>query len=293
MIDLKLGAIEAGGTKFVCGIGDEKGHVQKQVRFPTTSPTETMAKVVTFFRQNPVDAIGIGSFGPIGVVLNKPDYGFITSTPKEGWQNYNFLGYMKSKLNVPYYWTTDVNVAAYGEYKLGAARGTKNLVYITIGTGIGAGIIYDDEFLQGYSHPEAGHILLHQNSTDAFSGVCPYHKNCFEGLASGPAIEARYGKKGSELATNTSVWKLEADYIAQACVDYTLILRPDRIVLGGGVMHQTQLFPLIRSSLKRQLNGYVEVPKLEEYIKPIALNDDAGMVGALLLARKGVQGIHN
>lgn len=286
MSDLKLGAIEAGGTKFVCGIGNEYGVIEKQICFPTTTPTETLAQVIEFFHRNPVAAIGIGSFGPIGVDAKKKDYGYITSTPKMEWRNFNFLGYMKSKLNVPCYWTTDVNVAAYGEYKLGAAKQIENLVYITIGTGIGAGIIYGERFLQGYSHPEAGHILLKQNPTDKFKGVCPYHGGCFEGLASGPAIEARYGQKGADLASDNEVWMLEAEYIAQACVNYTLVLRPNMIVLGGGVMHQNQLVSLVCRSFEQQLNGYVEVPKLEEYIKPIELNDEAGIIGALLLARK-------
>jgi len=282
---MRLGAIEAGGTKFVCGIGDETGQVSEQLRIPTTTPAVTLAAVVDFFQEHPVDAIGIGSFGPIGVNPQHRDFGYITQTPKAGWENVNFLGYMRTHLNIPIYWTTDVNVAAYGEYRLGAAKNVENLVYFTVGTGIGAGVIYQGHFLQGFNHLEAGHIFVNHRPDDDFAGVCPYHGDCLEGLASGPALEQRFGQPAQALAANPAVWELEADYIAQACVNYTLSYSPDRIVIGGGVMHQEQLFPLIRQAFKSQLAGYTTTPELNSYIQRIALNDDAGLTGCLLLAK--------
>lgn len=282
---MKLGAIEAGGTKFVCGVGDDQGKILLQQRIPTTTPAETMAAVIDFFKQNPVAAIGVGSFGPIGVNTNHRDYGFITHTPKQGWRDYNLLGTLRQAFNLPVYWTTDVNVAAYGEYAVGAAKDVASLVYFTVGTGIGAGVIYNDQFLQGYSHPEAGHILLKHHPDDEFEGICPYHGDCLEGLASGPAIEARYHKSAKELTNRKDVWELEAFYLAQACVNYTLSYAPDRIVIGGGVMHQKQLFNLIRNEFKRQLADYATVPALKEYIQPIKLHDDGGIIGCVLLAK--------
>lgn len=283
---MQLGAIEAGGTKFVCGIGDETGQIIEQIRIPTTTPTETLAGVTAFFKQHPVAAIGIGSFGPIGVNAKHRDFGYITNTPKAGWENFNFLGYIRTHLNIPVYWTTDVNVAAYGEYQLGAGKDIDNLVYFTVGTGIGAGVIYQGKFLRGFNHLEAGHILIKHLPTDHFAGVCPYHADCLEGLASGPALEQRFNASAAELANRPEVWQLEATYIAQACVNYTLSYSPDRIVIGGGVMHQEQLFPLIREAFTNLLGHYTETPDVMNYIQRIKLNDDAGLTGCLLLANE-------
>ncbi|AEV95742.1 ROK family protein [Pediococcus claussenii] len=284
---MKIGAIEAGGTKFVCAIGDEKGNVEQQVRIPTTEPGETMESVTDFFLANEVDAIGVGSFGPIDVNKNSKTYGYITSTPKPGWKDYNMVGFLKQKLNIPVSFTTDVNVAGYAEAMQGAGVGKSNVLYWTIGTGVGAGYIQNGEFLQGISHPEMGHILLRQVKGDNYKGKCPYHANqCFEGLAAGPAIEERAGKKAIELASDDPIWDYVADYAAQACVNATLFLRPDIIIFGGGVIHQEHLIKKIRVKFEKYLNGYVTTPDIDKYIVRIALDDDAGIKGALLLAVK-------
>lgn len=279
-----LGGIEAGGTKFVCAVGDENGNIQKRVKFPTTTPEETMKEVFAFFDQYEVEAIGIGSFGPIDINPESPTYGYVTDTPKLPWKNYNFLGAMKARYDIAYEWTTDVNVAAYGEYKKGAGVGKDNVLYATVGTGIGVGYISHGELYRGRSHPEGGHILMQREAGDDFAGVCPYHGACLEGLAAGPAVERRAGKKGDQLLSTDSVWETEAFYLAQACMTYTLTFSPDVIIFGGGVMKQEQLFPMIREKFLELMHDYVRVPDLDNYIVHVELGDDAGITGSLLAA---------
>ncbi|WP_407269761.1 ROK family protein [Radiobacillus sp. PE A8.2] len=278
------GGIEAGGTKFVCAVSDEQFQIVERVSFPTTTPTETLEHVFAFFDQYKLKAIGIGSFGPIDVNKNSDTYGYVTSTPKKGWNNYDFLGAIKDRYHVPVAWTTDVNAAAYGETKKGNAKGSSSCIYLTVGTGIGGGAVVNGEVLEGFGHPEMGHILVKIHPEDDYAGTCPYHGNCLEGVAAGPAIEGRYHKKGHELADNAKVWEMEAYYLAQALMNYTLILRPDVIILGGGVMKQQQLFPLVREQFEKLLHHYVETPALEDYIVPPGLEDNAGITGSLLLA---------
>lgn len=282
---MKLGAIEAGGTKFVCAVSDETLTIQERVVIPTTTPLETMGAVYSFFDKFQVEAIGIGSFGPIDVNVSSKTYGNITSTPKVAWQNYPFLSEMKKRYNIPITWTTDVNAAAYGEMKCGAAVNKKSCMYITVGTGIGAGIIVEGKIIQGFSHPEAGHILVRRHSEDSYVGNCLFHKSCLEGMASGPAIEQRCKTLAKELSEENPVWSIEAYYLAQALMTYTLTVSPEVIILGGGVMNQKQLFPLIRNEFKELVNGYVETPDLNEYIVPCQLGDNAGITGCLLLAQ--------
>lgn len=284
-----LGGIEAGGTKFVCAVGDEQGHVQARVKFPTTTPEETVAQVFAFFDQYEIEAMGVGSFGPIDIDPASPTYGFITDTPKLAWKNYNFLGALKDHYAIPFTWTTDVNVAAYGEYKLGAGVGHQNILYVTVGTGVGVGYISHGELYSGRSHPEGGHILLHRLADDDFAGVCPYHGDCLEGIAAGSAVEKRTGKKGYELTPTDHCWKQEAYYLAQACMTYTLTFSPDLIIFGGGVMKQSQLFPMIRTEFLKLMNDYVRVPNLDDYIVHVKLGDDAGITGSLLAAAKALQ----
>lgn len=280
-----LGAIEAGGTKFVCAVSDEELVIQDRVTVPTTQPEETMQNVYDFFDQYELDSIGIGSFGPIGVNKHSESYGFITTTPKIAWQNVNFVGLIKERYEIPVGWTTDVNAAALGELKKGAAQGKSSCIYLTVGTGIGGGAVIDGKPLEGFGHPEMGHLLVKMHEQDTYEGFCPFHENCLEGLAAGPAIEKRYGKKAQDLADNKEVWEIEAYYLAQALVSYTLILSPEKIILGGGVMKQKQLYPLIRQEFKKLLNGYVEIPDLDEYIVSPGLGDDAGITGSLILAK--------
>lgn len=278
------GAIEAGGTKFVCAVSDEQGKIKEKVSIPTTTPEETLGEVFAYFDQFDLSAIGIGSFGPIDVNPASYTYGYVTTTPKTAWINYDFLGAVKKRYAIPVGWTTDVNAAALGELKRGAALGLSSCVYLTVGTGIGGGAVVNGELLSGYGHPEMGHILVRLHPDETFEGLCPYHGNCLEGIAAGPAIEQRHGKKGYELADNSAVWEMEAYYIAQALMNYTLVLSPERIVLGGGVMKQAQLFPLIRQEFEKLMGGYVQLPTLEDYIVPPALGDNAGITGCLLLA---------
>ncbi|EMV0458893.1 ROK family protein [Listeria monocytogenes] len=280
------GAIEAGGTKFVVAIGEKSGKIIKRESYPTTEPAETMKAVIQFFKQyeDELKAIGIGSFGPIDIRKSSATYGYITQTPKLAWRNYDIVGAMKKEFNVPIGFTTDVNAAALGEVNLGAAAGLDSCIYLTIGTGIGGGAVVSGKILEGFSHPEMGHIMVRRHKRDRFTGICPSHSDCLEGLAAGGAIEKRWGQKAAELADNEEVWNLEAHYIAQALMNYTLILSPERIVLGGGVMKQRQLFPLVRQKLKALVNNYVQLPDLDEYIVPPKLEDDAGITGCVLLA---------
>ncbi|MFS7422488.1 ROK family protein [Carnobacterium maltaromaticum] len=281
---MMYGAIEAGGTKFVCAISDENFEIKERVSIPTTTPEETLSHVFEFFDQFKLDSIGIGSFGPIDVNKKSATYGYVTTTPKVAWTNFDFLGAVKKRYEIPVGWTTDVNAAALGELKKGAAIGLDSCVYLTVGTGIGGGAVINGKLLSGYGHPEMGHMLVRLHPDESYGGFCPYHGNCLEGIAAGPAIEGRYGVKGHELADKIEVWQMEAYYLAQALMNYTLILSPERIVLGGGVMKQNQLYTLVREEFKKLMAGYVAVPPLEEYIVAPGLGDNAGVTGCLLLA---------
>lgn len=278
------GAIEAGGTKFVCAVSDENLNIIERVSIKTTIPEETIKGVFDFFDKYELKAMGIGSFGPIDINKKSKTYGYITTTPKEGWNFYDFLGTVKNRYNIEVVFTTDVNAAAFGELKKGAAIGLESCLYLTIGTGIGGGAIVNGKVLEGYGHPEMGHILLRRHKEDNYMGKCPYHKDCFEGMASGPAIEERHKKKAYDLEENEEVWKMEAYYIAQGLMNYVLTLNPERIILGGGVMKQRQLFPLVRQELKKLIAGYIDMPNLDEYIVPPMLEDNSGIIGCLLLA---------
>ena len=284
---MRLGALEAGGTKMVCAIGDETGKIFEQISIPTETPEITMPKLIEYFREKEVEALGIGCFGPIDLDKKSPTYGYITSTPKIPWRNYNIVGAFKEALNIPIGFDTDVNGSCLGEVTWGALKGLDSGIYITIGTGVGVGVYSGNKLLHNMLHPEAGHIPLAKHPEDKYEGKCPYHGCCFEGLAAGPAIEARWGKSAKELTDNDLVWEMEAYYIAQALVTYILTLSPRRIILGGGVMHQLQLFPLIRKNVKAILNDYIQTKELENldtYIVPAGLNDDQGIMGCLQLA---------
>ncbi|WP_367568724.1 ROK family protein [Lacrimispora sp.] len=284
---MRLGALEAGGTKMVCAIGNEKGEIFERTSIPTETPEITVPKLIEYFADKKIEALGIGCFGPIDLNRNSDTYGYITTTPKLIWANYNIVGAFREALKIPVGFDTDVNGSALGEATWGITKGLENSMYITIGTGVGAGIITNGKLLHGMLHPEGGHLLLAKHPSDSYEGRCPYHKTCLEGLASGPAIEARWGKKGVELADKKEVWELEAYYIGQALADYIVTLSPQRIVLGGGVMHQEHMMPMVREEVKRQLNGYLQTKELEDienYIVLPSLNDNQGIMGALKLA---------
>jgi len=289
-----LGAIEAGGTKFVCAVGDMDYNIVDLIEIPTTSPIETMEKVKEFFIQYNIQSLGIGSFGPADINPSSPNYGCITNTPKEQWKHFNIISFMKSTFNVPIVFDTDVNVAALGEAKFGASRNVNSSIYVTIGTGIGVGAVINGEILQGISHPEMGHIFVRRHEKDHFAGCCPYHKDCLEGLASGPAIEKRWGKKAVLLENNKEVWEIEGYYIAQALMTYILILSPEKIILGGGVMKQRQLITIIYEYLKRLNNGYMSFSQLEEnisyYIVTPELEGLSAIKGAFYLSKNNLYG---
>jgi fructokinase len=284
---MRIGAIEAGGTKFVCGIGNEMGVIEDRVSFPTEQPNVTINKVIEYFRNKQVIAMGIGTFGPINIDLQSPRYGYVTTTPKPGWSNYDFLGTLRQAFDIPFGWDTDVNAAAYGEVTWGAAKGLNSCIYYTVGTGIGVGIYAEGNLIHGLVHPEGGHVSIRRHPDDSFEGNCPYHGDCLEGMAAGPAIERRWGVKGHELSPNHPAWAMQAYYIAQALTGSILLLSPKKIILGGGVMKQQHLFPLIRNEVKKNLNGYVSSDTIQdhmdEYIVPPGLGDFAGLSGSLAL----------
>ena len=260
------GGIEAGGTKFICAVSDEKQNIVAKTSVPTTTPEETLQKTFEFFDQYDISAMGIGSFGPIGIDESKDNYGYILATPKPGWSEFDFLGQMKEKYAIPFVWTTDVNAAAFGELKKGAAQGKKSCIYLTVGTGIGGGVVIDGKIFSGINHPEMGHIHVKRHPDDDYEGTCPYHKDCLEGLAAGPSLEARTGIKGQDLPEDHPIWEIQAYYIAQALMAYVLTLAPERIILGGGVMNQDHLLLKISQSFVEQVAGYVETPPVSEYI---------------------------
>jgi fructokinase len=291
-----FGAIEAGGTKFVCGVGTGPGDL-RTMQTPTTTPEATIARVIEYFRAQAggaLTAVGIGSFGPIDLDPASPCYGHITSTPKAAWRNYNLLGAVRSALGVPVGFDTDVNAAALAEERWGAARGLADFVYLTVGTGIGGGALSGGRLLHGLLHPEMGHIRVpHNLARDPFVGLCPYHGDCLEGLASGPAMQARWGTPARELPPEHPAWELEAHYLALGLATWVCTLSPRRFVLGGGVMQQACLFPLIRRELASILNGYIQVEEilasLEGYVVPPQLGNRAGVLGALALAEKAAE----
>ena len=288
------GAIEAGGTKFVCAVGTGPDDLWAEVRFPTTTPEETIGRAIQFFQQSqkePLTAIGIASFGPVDLNPDSPTFGYITDTPKPGWASTDFAETIRRALGVPVGFDTDVNVAALGEYCWGAAQGLDTFVYLTIGTGIGQGGMVNGKLIHGLLHPEMGHIRIpHERDRDPYPGSCPFHGDCLEGLAAGPALEERWGQPGETLPADHPAWLLEADYLAFGLVNIIYILSPQRIILGGGVMQQHQLFPLVRRRVQALLNDYLPVPaildQIEDYIVPPGLGNRSGVLGAIALAQR-------
>ncbi|MCG3211019.1 MAG: putative fructokinase [Anaerolineae bacterium] len=294
-----FGAIEAGGTKFVCAVGTNPNDLRNEIRFPTTSPDETIGRALAYFKEQaanePLDAIGIAAFGPLDPTPNSKTWGYITTTPKPGWANTDFAGLLQRELGVPVGFDTDVNGAALGEHRWGAALGLDNFIYLTIGTGIGGGGLMNGKLMHGLIHPEMGHILLPPRSDDPSpGGFCPYHGHCLEGMANGPAIEKRWGARAETLPPDHPAWELEAHYLATGLASLICTLSPQRIVMGGGVMEQLHLFPLVRQKTQALLNGYVQSPAILEqidgYIVPPGLGNRAGILGAIALAERTANG---
>jgi fructokinase len=287
------GGIEAGGTKFVCVVASGPGQIVDEIRFMTTMPDETLGKAIQFFQpfvaSGQINAIGVGAFGPLDSNPQSPTYGFVTATPKPGWSNTNVLGTLRQALKINIAVDMDVNTAALGEYLWGASKGCDPSLYLTIGTGIGGGYIVNGRPLIGLLSLEMGHILIpHNRELDPFPGNCPFHGNCFEGLASGPAIQKRLGVTGAVVPEEDAFWDIEADYIAAALMNYILTLSPKKIVLGGGVMQRDFLFPKIHRRVLELLNGYVSSKKvlreIEDYVVAPRLGNQSGSLGAIALA---------
>ncbi len=294
-----FGGIEAGGTKFKCLVADEKARIILEKTIPTTEPERTIQDVISFFQVEAKDylpevqAIGIGSFGPLDLNPSSPDFGSITATPKPGWSHFPIKKTIEEALNIPTVIDTDVNTASLGEKIWGAGREIEDLLYITIGTGIGGGAVVNGRPIHGLIHPEMGHLRIpHDVAEDPFPGCCPFHGDCFEGLASGPALARRWGMPGEDIPEVHAAWKLEAKYLAYALASYICILSPQRIVLGGGVMRRKQLFGFIYSDLQKILNGYIQSPAIlerpQEYIVAPALGESSGSLGAVALAMMGM-----
>ncbi len=288
-----FGAIETGGSKVICAVGTGPDDIRDRLRVLTTTPSDTLDEVVDFLlrhhRETPLSAIGVGSFGPLDLRLGSPTYGHIAATPKPGWQYADLLGPLSGALNLPIALETDVNAAALGEHRWGAGVGLDSLVYITVGTGIGGGAVVAGRPVHGASHPEMGHARIpHDWAIDSFEGFCPYHGDCLEGLAAGPAIRLRWGRPAESLPNDHPAWDLEAGYLAAGIANIVLILTPERIVMGGGVMKQRHLFPLIRERVSELLQGYGITENIanamNDYITPPALGDDSGIAGAFALA---------
>ena len=290
-----FGGIETGGTKFVCMVAEGPKNILAEIEFPTTTPEETIDQALVFFQTQMkhyhLEGLGIGTFGPVDLDLSSSTYGTITTTPKPGWANFNLIQCFIDELKLPVIIDTDVNAAAQGEFMWGNAIGLDPSIYYTIGTGIGMGGMLNQSLMHGLTHPEGGHMIIKRDPTrDPFPGACTYHKDCFEGLASGLSLLMRWGQRGEVLPDDHPAWKLEANYIAQAMVNTILMLSPRKIVLGGGVMKRRQLFPMIHTEVTRMLKGYVKSPMIcddiENFIVPAKLGSKAGVLGAIGLAVK-------
>ncbi len=290
-----VGSVEAGGTKFVCAVGTGPDDLRGEERFPTTTPGETLDRVLAYFRaqverHSPLAAVGVGCFGPVDLDAGSSTYGHVTSTPKPGWSGANVVGPLAAGLGVPVGFDTDVNAAALGEGRWGAARGLDTFLYLTVGTGIGGGSVVHGQPLHGLIHPEMGHVrVIRDPARDPFAGRCPYHGDCLEGLAAGPALEDRWGQAAETLPADHEAWGLEADYLGQALADLVLVLSPQRIILGGGVMEQAHLLPMIRGRVAALLAGYVRAPaileRIDDFIVAPALGHRAGILGGVALGQ--------
>ncbi len=286
-----VAAIEAGGTKFVCAVGHGPEDIE-EVRFPTTCPEETISRSIEFFidaqeRKGKVNAIGIGTFGPADVNPESATFGHIKNTPKADWANTDLASPIRAALDgIPLAFETDVNAAAWGEGKWGSAKGLNDFIYITVGTGIGGGAVSNGKIVHGISHPEMGHLRIPRDeSVDPFGGCCPFHGDCLEGLASGTALQQRWSQNPSELPPEHSAWELQSSYLADAIINITLTLSPERFILGGGVMDQEHLFPMVRERVTSRLAKYINVPEPEKFIVPPGLGAQAGVLGSLALAQ--------
>ena len=291
--------IEAGGTKWVCTIASHPEDIRATTQFPTKEPRETINSAIQFIKnnvQNPeeLSGIGIGSFGPLDLNIDSSTYGYITTTPKPGWANTDLITPFKKEFNLPIGFDTDVNAAALGEQLWGAGQGISDFIYLTVGTGIGGAAIVNHKLVHGMIHPEMGHMLIpHDRDRDPFPGVCPFHGDCLEGLATGPAIKERWGQTAEGLPPDHPAWALEAHYLGLGVANLITTLSPQRVILGGGVMNQRHLFWQIRREVRQLLGGYIPVSQImednEAYILPPALGSKSGVLGAVALAQQATK----
>lgn len=284
---MKFGAIDASGNRFLCGITTENGDTIDKAVFLTETPEKIIPKVIEYFKGKAISALGLGCFGPIDLNPNSKTYGYIKATPKKGWQNFDIVGSLKKALNIPIYFDSHTNLAALGETIWGAAKDSKNTIYLTIGNGIGGGAIVENKLVHGMMHPEMGHMFINRHPRDKFIGTCHFHGgNCLEGMASIPAIERRWHKSLSSLEEDHLAWDLQSYYIGHAIVNYILVLAPEKIILGGLVMKYGNLFPKIRKEVQKLLNGYIkteQIKNIDTYIVPPDLGEQSGFFGAVAL----------
>lgn len=298
MMKRVYGGIEAGGTKFSCIVASDPDHILAENRFPTTSPDETLGRAIAFFQpfasRSELSGIGIGSFGPVDLHKNSPSYGSIITTPKPGWGRVEILGRIRSALQVPVFFDTDVNAAAFGEhYWTASNRNCDPLVYMTVGTGIGIGVIANGHLVHGLVHPEAGHMAIpHNRQLDPFDGICPFHGDCLEGLASGPSMARRWGEPAEKLPYDHPAWKIEVEYLGLAIANIVYAYSPQRIILGGGVSQHAGLHDLVCQKVRSLINGYIQSPAIlddmDNYIIPPTLGTSSGVLGAIAMAITGM-----
>ncbi|MGJ8672351.1 ROK family protein [Rubritalea sp.] len=284
-----LAGIELGGTKTVVAVADVDGSIAEQYRFPTTYPEETLNVATQWLKQRGrVTRLGVAAFGPVSVNKARADYGQILTTPKVGWVGYDLVAHLEASLTgVSIVLDTDVNAAVFAEVRLGVARGLENVAYITIGTGVGAGFVVDGSVLHGAIHAEFGHLRVPKHPKDDFEGVCPFHGDCLEGLASGTAIRSRWGKGGHEIAAADKAWDVEAWYLAHGVQAIMAVTSPSLVIVGGGVSQALGFHAKVESMLRELAGGYFPVlEEVKQYIVAPALGQNAGIYGAFLLAQQ-------
>lgn len=289
------GGIEGGGTKFICAIGSGPNNIHAEIRIPTTIPNETLKNCIDFFKEQEknfgkLDALGIANFGPLDVRLDSPTYGQVLPTPKPNWTGADLLGMLRNAFDIPIGFDNDVNATALAEHLWGAGQELATFFYLTVGTGIGGGVFAEGKLLHGLLHPEMGHIPLpHDREQDPFEGNCPFHGDCFEGLASGPAMEKRWGQRAETLPDDHPAWKLETQYLSQALASFIYTISPQRIIIGGGVGSNVNLIKMVRKQVQSLINGYIPskaiLEEIDSYIVPPALGSKAGVLGAIALAK--------
>ncbi|MCR4741119.1 MAG: ROK family protein [Lachnospiraceae bacterium] len=289
---MRIGAVEAGGTKIICAVVNEKGEILERGRIDTLTPDETMPEIIRFFRGKEIEALGVACFGPIDLNRESETYGYILKTTKLEWIDHDFLTPLKKEFGIPVGFDTDVNGSVLGEVTFGSSRGMKDVVYITIGTGVGMGVYTGGVLLHGAAHPEAGHIRLTRHPKDDYAGCCKYHGSCIEGLASGSAMRGRWKKRGEELSDNDEAWELEAFYLAQTVCDLTYTYAPQRIIMGGGIMHKDGLISMVKKETLRQNDGYsvlISADTIDDYLVLPSLKDDQGILGAAVLGLEALK----